>query len=289
MAVLAIATSLFAACQTGPSAEQLTIEKNKALAERAQLEDELRQRDSLIAAMTLSFDDIEKNIALMDDQGKVLHANVDELEKGGDKRQKILSDIQLMNGLLQESQDKVADLQKKLDRSNYKTSDLRKKLEAIQGELAARDTALMQMRDLLAERDFTIDQVSKQLSDFQLDIAKREATIEQLENAINTAYLATGTYKDLEQKGVLTKEGGVIGIGRHVALNENARSNAFAAVDVRELRTVPLNVHRATLVTEHPEGSYEMVKDGGDDIAYLQIKDADRFWQMSKYLVVEVK
>ncbi|MCB9170223.1 MAG: hypothetical protein H6597_04695 [Flavobacteriales bacterium] len=283
------AAMTLAACQSGPSAEELARDKDRALADNARLEAALHAKDSLIGAMALSFDDIEQNIALMDDQGKVLHANMDDLEKGGDKRDKILKDIQLMNGLLHESQDKVTKLQHELDRSNYKATDLRKKLEAIQSELATRDTALMRMGDLLARRDLTIEQVNQQLTAFQLDIAERGATITQLEKDINTAYMAKGTYKELEKQGVLTKEGGIVGIGKHVGLNTNAKPIAFAAVDVRELHTVPLNAHRVTLVTDHPAGSYELVRDAKDDVAALEIKDADRFWQLSKYLVVEVK
>jgi len=43
------------------------------------------------------------------------------------------------------------------------------------------------------------------------------------------------------------------------------------------------------LVTEHPTGSYEVVKEGENMVAYIAIKDPQEFWRISKYAVVELK
>ena len=44
----------------------------------------------------------------------------------------------------------------------------------------------------------------------------------------------------------------------------------------------------AKIMTPHPADSYEFVYEG-KVINYLTIKDPDRFWETSKYLVIMVK
>jgi len=42
------------------------------------------------------------------------------------------------------------------------------------------------------------------------------------------------------------------------------------------------------LLTAHPEGTYEFVKDDKDQLI-LKITNPNKFWSVSRYLVIEVK
>ena len=276
-----------ASCQSGPSESELA--RDKALAENQSLKDQLQNRDSLISGMTLSFDEIDKNIQMMDQQEHLISSQTKDGELGLDKRAVIVKKLQLMNGLMKDSRDRIAELTKRLDKSKYESSGLRKKLKALDLQLASRDSSITNMKDELVAKDFKINQINEQLSAIELDMAKHEATIAQQVYEINKAYYTTGTFKDLETRGVLTKEGGVIGIGSHDALREDVATSEFKEVDVRDLKRVPLDrASKAMLVTEHPAKSYEIVKED-DKFAYLEIKDPAEFWKLSKYMVVEVK
>ena len=277
-----MASFAFAACNSGPSEGELA-----ARAETERLKNELIGRDSLIGEMALSFDDIEKNIALMDDREKVLGQNADG-EMNMDKRGKIVRDLQLMNGLMQESRERIADLTKRLDKSKIDAGGLRKKLKELDLMLASRDSSIATMKDELLARDFKIEQVNSQLTAIELEVVKREAIIEQQTNEMNTAWYVVGTSKELEDQGVVTHTGGLIGIGKTAAVNGDVDNGRFKTVDVRQTSRVPLGVKKAHLVTEHPKNSYTIVEEG-DELAYLEIKDPAAFWRMSKYMVVEVK
>ena len=75
----------FASCSSGPSEGEVA-----ARNEVERLQNELQTRDSLIGEMTLSFDEIEQNIALMDDREKVLGENA-EGELNMDKRGRMVN------------------------------------------------------------------------------------------------------------------------------------------------------------------------------------------------------
>lgn len=269
------------ACQNGPSDSE-----KAALAENARLQEEVQSRDSLISDMTRSFGDIEQNLALIEDREKLLPA--DEGSLTTDQRARIMRDIQLMNSLMQESRDKVAELTRKLDKSKVESGSLRKKLKALDVELASRDSAIIQMKEELLAKDFKIEEVNQRLTVFELEMAKREATIEQLGNEMHTAWYAVGSSKELEDNGVVTRSGGVLGVGRTSALNDAVASNNLRSIDTRSTDRIPLEGKKVELVTEHPAGSYEIVREA-DELAYLKIKDPDAFWRLSHYLVAEVR
>ena len=118
------------ACQSGPSESE-----QAALAENARLKSEVTNRDSLISDMSRSFGEIEDNLAMIEDREKLLP--VGEASLTVDQRQRIMRDIQLMNSLMQESRDRVAELAAKLDKSKVESGSLRKKLKALDTELTA--------------------------------------------------------------------------------------------------------------------------------------------------------
>lgn len=272
----------FASCSSGPSEGEVA-----ARNEVERLQNELQTRDSLIGEMTLSFDEIEQNIAMMDDREKILGENA-EGELNMDKRARMVKDLQLMNGLMQESRDRIAELTERLDKSKIEARGLRKKLKDLDNMLASRDSSIAGMKEELLARDFKIEQVNEQLTSIELEVAKREAIIEQQTNVMNTVYYVVGTTKELEESGVVTRSGGLIGIGKTASMSGDVATDKFKEVDMRQTNRVPLGAKKAHLVTEHPKNSYTIVEQG-DELAYLEIKDPAAFWKMSKYMVVEVK
>lgn len=285
LTVSSLALMALTACDRGPSETELA-----AQAESRSLRTELLSRDSLIADMSRSFADIEDNLKLLRTKQHFVLTTTEGDKLTTSQRDRILNDLQLMNGLMQESRDQVAELTKKLDRSKVESGALRKKLKDLDASLAARDSAIMVLKDDLLARDFRIDEVNKQLSDLELEMAKRQATIEQLGNELHTAYYAIGTRKELAEKGVLERRGGVLGVGKTSELNAKASNDKFNRVDTRTLDRIPLGgeTKKIHFVSEHPLGSYEVVEDG-EKLAYIRIKDSDSFWRLSHYLVAEVQ
>jgi len=104
-------------------------------------------------------------------------------------------------------------------------------------------------------------------------------------NELNTAFYAVGTSKELRDNGVLTKEGGVAGLGGVNKLNtSDLKKDYFTQIDIMRTQEIPLAAKKAKLVTTHPEGSYKLDLASGK----LVITDANAFWSISKYLVVVV-
>ena len=201
------------ACQSGPTPSEVRL-----ASQRDSLITALDQRDSLIGSMSLSFNEIEKNLDLVDEKELNVN-NTSEADLTMDQRERILRDIQLMNGLMNDSRERIADLTKKLDNSKVDAKGLRKKLKDLDLQLAQRDSSLAVLKEELIARDFKIEQVSQQLGTMEMELAKTQAFLQQQTDDLNLAWYVVGERKELQERGVITREGGVLGIGRTSTVN----------------------------------------------------------------------
>ena len=68
----------------------------------------------------------------------------------------------------------------------------------------------------------------------------------------------------------------------------NANLDYFTKADMRELTTVNTYAKKAKLLTTHPSDSYKLEKDANKQYV-LTITDANKFWSVSRYLVIQVR
>ena len=78
------------------------------------------------------------------------------------------------------------------------------------------------------------------------------------DEALNTVYYALGTNKELKEQKIV--EGGGLFSSKKVMEGE-FNKNYFTAVDMRKLHDIPFDSKKAKLLTNHPEGTYELQKD----------------------------
>lgn len=65
--------------------------------------------------------------------------------------------------------------------------------------------------------------------------------------------------------------------------------DSFTAADSRLLSEIPVGQKRASVVTSHPEDSYQLVTAGDKVVEKLVITDPVRFWETSKVLIISYK
>ena len=61
----------------------------------------------------------------------------------------------------------------------------------------------------------------------------------------------------------------------------------FLQIDIREVTRIPLYDKKAKLWSNHPEGTYEFEKGADGNLTFV-ITDTQRFWSLTKFLIVEV-
>lgn len=249
----------------------------------------LTTRDSVINEWMLTFDQIEKDLNIVKEKENIITINSSDVEFSKDKKQQILQDIKYINTLLDQNKKKIASLTAQLKNSGGVIKSLQIKVAALEASMKLRENEISELKVALVEKDFEIGQLNTLMTDQQIAIAQKDEKISYQTGKMNKAFLAYGTYKALKEKGLVSKEGGFLGLGKNESLPEDFADSSFTQINITEMRTIPVNSKTAKLITEHPRSSYELIRGKDNKVASIEIKDPEQFWKISRYAVVEIK
>ena len=261
--------------------------------EKSELNQTIQKRDSIVNDMEGTFAEIESNMSFIREKRSQIATM--QTEGGKNKKQLIAEDVKLMNTMLEESSKKIADLEAKLRKSGMNIKSYEKRLQALNETIEAQNTEIAELKKTIESKDASLAEYSTKVNTLNSNIQQQADTINYKQKVIidktdklNTAHFALGTFKKLKEEGIVSREGAVLGIGGGKAIQGNFDSKYFTDVDIRQTKTIPLNVKKAVVISEHPSSSYKLVEENGQ-IAYLQIEDPAEFWRISKYAVIQVK
>jgi len=271
----ALLTGLFAACTSDPK----TSEPYRQLEEDQQrTASAVATKDSTINELFGAFNRISENLRTIRSKQGELVAPGSGAEGNADLEQRIMGDIEQIDILLAENKGLIAKLRKQAKGSAAKIVELEQTIADLERTITEKDTEIGALKEELSSTNASLATLIEMYRD-------RSQLADMQRGEMNNAFYAVGTAKELTAKGVLTKEGGVAGIGRVNKLNSAALPKEyFAAVDLTATPEITIGAKKAKLATSHPEGSYRF--EGGAE--KLMITDPEKFWSISKYLVVVV-
>jgi flagellar biosynthesis chaperone FliJ len=249
---------------------------------------QVTQRDSIINDWFLTVDQIEKDLRMIKEKENILTVISSDSEVSKDKRHQIFEDIKQINTLIENNKKRIASLTVQLKNSGTTIMGLQTKIADLELTMKQYEADMTQLKETLAQKDAAIGELNTQMTALETTVTQKDEQINDQTLRMNEAFFASGTYKELKDKGIVSKEGGFLGIGRNESLIGDVKDSLFSKIDVREMKTIPINSKNAKLITEHPSGSYTLVTESDNKIAYLEINDPDQFWKISRYAVVEI-
>lgn len=285
-AAIAVSVLLFS-CQNEQSTRQVT----QLQFEKDSLVTIINERDSLMNEMIEAFNQIEKDLTYIREQRNLISVTSDDTELGQSKKDKIVQDVKDLATLLEESRKRINTLNKKLKASGVKVASLEKRMSELEVDLKTRNTEIIALTDELEQKNYEVSVLNDQIQALETTNLEQEMRIQVQEDEINdfnTAFYAQGTSKELTEKGVITKVGGFLGLGRTKTISDNINENDFEVIDIRETKQIPVYSDKVSLITEHPNGSYEIISDT-NQTTVLAINNPDEFYKYSRYVVLEVE
>ena len=262
--------------------------------ENADLKEETAKNDSTINEFIQTFNEIEANLALIKEKEDMISRSTQsDMENKKDVREAIIQDLKTINSLMEENRQKVASLTEKANQSDNKINEFSQMIKSLNKRLEERKVEINNMQQDLAllsrEKEMltsTVDTLETKVSDLSLANQYKTDSINLQIDALRTAYVTSGTYRELKEKGVIDKEGGIIGIGSVKKLAEDFNKEIFEKIDITKTKAIPLNGKKATIVTSHPSESYKLTSPDGNKLDSIYITDPNAFWKASKYLVI---
>lgn len=206
-------------------------------------------------------------------------------------KDRITEDIALINDLLQKNKKLAKSLTNKYKASNAKITELETTIANMNKQMAEKDADIASLTAELEALHIDVTNLSKTIetitAESEKTIKEKELAFEEQANVMNTAYWAFGTKKELADKNVIEKEGGVLGLGKTLALKKDFNRDYFKKVDIREFKQLSLNAKKAVLLASRPTDSYHLT--GTNTVDGLVIDKPNEFWKTSKYLVVVIE
>lgn len=201
--------------------------------------------------------------------------------------ERMKEDILFIQQKMEENRKQMAALEKKLKASGAENANLRKVLANLQKELDVKVARIAALQAELAEKNIRIAELDKAVETLTHDVNTLQQTSDAQQDVIehqvvelNKAWYVYGTSKELKEQNILK--------GGDVMASSDFNKNYFTEIDVRVDRVFPLYAKHAKLLTVHPEGSYEFVKDADKQLT-LKVLDIDAFWSVSRYMIIQVR
>jgi len=206
------------------------------------------------------------------------------------KKQEMAARFEQLKSVLDANKSKVSKLQALLAASGNKNSKLTETIKRLEAELVEKTTSLSELQIELEKKDVqikelntTVDALSSDVKNLNEETNKQKSTIKEQDVALNTVYYTVASSKALKDAGIVASNG--LFQSKSV-LGGNFNKSVFSAVDRRELNSIPTASKKAKIVSSHPKDSYTLDVNQDKTIT-ITIKNADKFWSVSKYLVVQ--
>ena len=277
--LILISASFFVSCTNDELENKIADLQADSLATANQLDD----KEALIVEFIGDMNEIQANLATIKERENLMTTRFDKgnVEMNETMKDEIMGDIEMINNLLLENKNKMSSLNSRLKKSNLKIAELEKMIENMAMQLQEKDAQIADLQTKLAE-------ANQQLAVLFEEYNNRLEEMGAQEDELNKAFYCYGSSKELLEQGVLTKEGGFIGIGKTKKLSDDFNKEYFTQVDISVFSEINLNAAKAKIVTNHPTDSYKI--EGADESAEkLVITDSEAFWASSKYLVIIVE
>jgi hypothetical protein len=275
--ILPIILTIAIACENySDENEQLRIELEKVQSRSI-------EQDALIDEFSETMLFIQQNLIEI----RQRESNIEEMSSlGGESlknaKDEVMDDLEAINLMMDESKSKIDRMNKTLRSLGSQNNKLKKLIDNLTVELTRKDSSIVALRENLERSNFRIAEIQGQMDVLR---EKKERELAKKEDELNRAFYIMGDYKTLDEKSIVDKTGGFIGIGRVKTLNSNLDKSAFTQTDKRNLERLVIESKKAELLTTHPSESYEWETED-KLIKALLIKDKAAFWRSTNTIVI---
>lgn len=273
------------------SCGQNSAEYKKLKAENDSLKIENVRTSAEMDEILATLNEVEADIQSIRDAENYLNIQQQSGDLNKSSREQIKENMQLISETLKRNKQQINELENKLKKSGIQSAALRKTINRLSSELDQKANMIVALQEDLAKKNVRIQELDEQVAVLNEDVedlsttaAAQSEKIQKQDKALNTAYYCFGTSKELKDQKILSG-GGLF--SKSKVLQTGFNKDYFISIDIREVKEIPLFAGKAKMKSNHPEGSYEFVKDEDGNLTLI-ITDEKNFWSLGKYLVIEV-
>lgn len=277
---LTLCVTMLVSCEFQTKREkELTIQNESLVSE-------LSQKNAALENAIQTISNIQEGFRVIDEaEGRVSIQS--QGTEGLTDAERLKEDVLFIQQKMEENRLQIAKLEKQLKASGADNDQLRKMITGLQRDLEAKARNIAELKKELEQKNIRIAELDNAIALLTSDVNtlqkvtdEQQEVIQQQVEQLNRAWYVYGTSKELKEQNILR--------GGKVLSSTDFNKNYFTEIDVRVDRVFPLYTKQAQLLTVHPIGSYEFVKDA-DKMVTLNILDFEAFWSVSRYMVIQTR
>lgn len=262
--------------------DSLQSELNSKDRELNSLEFDKLNSDSIVSQYGLYIQRIKNNIIDINNQESII--NNAKRKEGFYKTDtsNIINAIKIMSEKLIENESMISELNSAVKLEKNKNSQFASRVTELSTEVAKSNREIYFLKEELNSLNSSFEAIFNKYN-------QQNKKISFLNHKLNEIAFVIGTKSELLENGVLTKSGGLIGLGKSRKLNSDFNTNYFTFSTKQDLKSIILGYKSVKLMTSHPSDSYKLSNNTNELIDSLIIVNVENFWKNSKFLVLEVK
>lgn len=281
---LAIVLLLTQQCNNAEKEKQLEALKK----ENIELKRERTENEQKLYNLSEVINYVQANLDTIKQKEKIISTRANnDIENQPDAKELITEDIAGIYNKLIDNRRKLAKLQSQIGKDASKNKELSQLIDRLNQQMDEKIIEIENLKTRLETMQGTIFNLEGLVDTLKNISSQQQAIISYQQEELNTVYYAYGTQKELRDNNVITKEGGVLGVGKTRKLKDNLNHQYFTKAHKFELKQITLNAKKIRIVTPHPEDSYKIY--GDKPVDSLVITNPVKFWKNTQYLVIEIK
>lgn len=211
------------------------------------------------------------------------------MESNNWNRQRMRQNLNHVRAILARHRERIETLEQQLKNGNANVQKLRTIISALRQQLEDKDRELAQLKMTLegSQKDVVLlkeqlDKMNDENREQEQLIQKQQSTIAEQKRDMNIGYVKIGTKKELKNLGLLS--GGFL--KKTKVDYSQIDVSLFQQLDLNTTQTIVLP-KKYKIMTSVPEDSYKITPDGsGGHI--LTVSDSNKFWSVSKFLIIQI-
>ena len=291
---LAIATFGAACDKSKPELEKTLAQVTQISAEKDSLLKDVMSTSAFMAEVTTELPNVRSLNA-----GKPVQGKAGEMENyltPAQQREAIKAKVKELTERLNQSESRLSASRKRVADLTGTNSGLAKQLAAYDSTISAFKTIIESQKAELASLTEQVAALTGENTALKADKAaltteKTQLTEEKssLVNERNTVYWIAGTKAELLALKVIEQKGGTLGLGKTQVPARDLNPADFKAIDKSKVSEIafPKADKAYKLVSLQDVGALETAPDKSGRIkGGLKVKDAEKFWAASKFLIL---
>lgn len=250
----------------------------------SQLTQDLATRDQYVDSVTQAITDVYTSLETVRSREGMVIKETSEMESkknltSQEVREKLLQQVSLIDSSLRENRQRITDLQSKLHSTKLQYTGLKNMVASLKQSIDEREATINQLEQ-------KIQGLIAEISTKSQMIGQRDSVIELQHSEINRAYYIVGKRRELEDKGIISKQGGFLWglLGSTTVLTSGLDANTFNAIDKFRNSTIDVDGTIDEIIPKRNETLYTS-SEVSKNQTKLSIAEPQHFWQ-DKYLVI---